>query len=90
MKFDFDAKANKGTRSMENNFVVPEPGILVTKQDIDNALSKRKRQEVTDKELVEWATMLLMNDAYELDQKDEDLIAESLNDLSFGQRITSG
>lgn len=83
MKFNFNARANKGTRSMETKFIVPEPGILVTKQDIDNALVKRNRREISDKQLIEWATMLLMNDAYELDPKDEDLIAERLNEISF-------
>ena len=87
MKFNFNAKANKGTRSMETKFIVPEPGILITKQDIDNALGKKKRQEITDKQLIEWATMILMNDAYELDPKDEDLIAEWLNAISFNSPL---
>lgn len=90
MQFDFDAKANNGKRAMETMFIVPEPGILVTRHDIDNALSKRERNEITDKQLVEWATMLLLNDAYEFDGKDEDFIAEWLNEVSFNGRVPSG
>src|SRR5437667_11202466 len=49
MKFNFNAKANKGTRSMETKFIVPEPGIMITRRHIDEALRKRKRQEISDK-----------------------------------------
>lgn len=87
MKLNFDAEANNGMRSMENNFIVPEPGILITRKDIDNALSKRQRSEITDKQLIEWATMLLLNDAYEFDGKDEDFIAGWLNEVSFNARV---
>ncbi|HWZ41890.1 MAG TPA: hypothetical protein VNW97_00360 [Candidatus Saccharimonadales bacterium] len=86
MKFNFNAKA-EGARLMETKFIVPEPGGLITKQDIDNALAKRKRAEITDKELIEWATMLLLNDAYELDAKNEDLIADRLKDISFSHSV---
>jgi len=84
MKFDFDAKANKGTRTMKTNFVVPEPGVLITKQDIEMALTRKEHGKLTEQQLVEWATMLLLNDAYEFDGKDEDFIAERLNGISFG------
>jgi hypothetical protein len=38
---------------------------------------------ITERDLVEWATFLLLNDAYVLDPGDEDLIAEWLNDISL-------
>jgi hypothetical protein len=83
MKFDFDADAHEGKRWMEESFVVPEPGVLITKQHIENALTKKRHGKITEGQLVEWATMLLMNHAYEFDGKDEDLIAQWLNDISF-------
>lgn len=83
IKFDFDADAQEGKRWMENNFVAPEPGLLITKWHIENALAKKRKREISDRRVVEWATMLLMNHAYEFDAKDEDLIAEWLNDISF-------
>lgn len=85
MTFEFDADAH-GQRSMENNFIAPEPGVLITKWHVENALTKKRNREITDGQLIEWATMLLMNHGYEYDPKDEDLIAEWLNDISFNLR----
>jgi hypothetical protein len=87
MKFDFDAGAQGSKRWMENNFAAPEPGVLITKWHIENALTKKRNQEITDRQLMEWATMLLMNHGYEFDERDEDLIAEWLNDISFNLRL---
>ena len=38
---------------------------------------------ISERDLVYWATILLLNDAYVFDPGDEDLIAEWLNDISF-------
>ncbi len=86
MKFDFDADEHEGKRWIDNNFIAPEPGVRITKWHIENALTKKRNREITDGQLIEWATMLLMNHAYEFDEKDEDLIAEWLNDISFDLR----
>src|SRR5437764_15441102 len=83
MKFGFDADGSEGERWMEQNFVAPEPGLPITKWHIENALTKKRNLEISDKQLIEWETMLLMNHAYEFDKKNEDLIAEWLNDISF-------
>jgi hypothetical protein len=58
-------------------------GIILTKQHIENALNRKRLGIVSERELVLWATMVLLNDAYEIDSADEDLIAEWLNDISF-------
>lgn len=42
MEFEFDADAHDGRRSMELNFIAPEPGVLITKWHIENALTKRE------------------------------------------------
>ncbi|HZQ68068.1 MAG TPA: hypothetical protein VFA68_06060 [Terriglobales bacterium] len=83
MRFDFDAAEHEGKRWMKNNFIAPEPGVMITKQHIEDALSKRRDGKITEGQLVEWATMVLMNHAYEFDEKDEDFIAQWLNDISF-------
>ncbi len=83
IKFNFDSNESGGKRWMENNFIPPEPGILITKSHIELALTKKRDKEITDRQLVEWATMLLMNHAYHFDERDEDMIAEWLNDISF-------
>ncbi len=84
VKFDFSG--GEGKRWMENRFAVPEPGILITKQHLENALTRRRDGIISEGQLVEWATMILHNLAYELDPKDEDLLAEWLNDISFDLR----
>jgi hypothetical protein len=64
-------------------FRVPEPGIVITREHIQNALERRRFGLITERDLVVWATVLLMNDAYALDPGDEDLIADWLNDISL-------
>jgi hypothetical protein len=88
--FDFDfryelqlAAAAPWTRSASGRFRLPEPGIVITREHIANALERRRFDLISERNLVEWATMLLMNDAYVLDPVDEDLIADWLNDISF-------
>lgn len=84
VKFDFDAA--DGTRWMETHFEVPEPGVLITKKHLEDALAKKRDGLITDRQVIEWATMILHNHAYELDEKDEDLLADWLNDISFDLR----
>jgi hypothetical protein len=69
-------------RSAAGRFRLAEPGIVITREHIQNALDRRRFELVSERELAEWATILLMNDAYVLDPADEDLIAEWLNDIS--------
>lgn len=64
-------------------FELPQPGVLISKRHIENALSRKRLGIVSERELVLWATMILLNEAYEIDSTDEDLIAEWLNDLSL-------
>jgi|SRR5580658_624343 hypothetical protein len=85
-EFQFDPKAPAGPslyRTAKTYFRVPEPGIVITREHISNALERRRFELISERDLVVWATVLLMNDAYALDPADEDLIAEWLNDISF-------
>jgi hypothetical protein len=77
---DFDLKHARRTASAL--FRVPEPGIVITREHISNALERKRFDLITERDLVEWATILLSNDAYILDPGDEDLIADWLNDIS--------
>ncbi len=79
--FEFDLK--RGQRAARTFFRMPEPGIAITRAHISNALEKKRTGEISEKNLVNWATLLLLNDAYVLDPGDEDLIAEWLNDISL-------
>jgi hypothetical protein len=87
-EFSFVAKetaagSSAPARSASTRFRVPEPGIVITREHIQNALERRRFGLITERDLVLWATVLLMNDAYALDPGDEDLIADWLNDISF-------
>ncbi|MBS1802882.1 MAG: hypothetical protein JST28_05915 [Acidobacteria bacterium] len=70
-------------RSANNRFPIPEPGIVITREHISNALERKRFELISERDLVYWATVLLLNDAYVFDPGDEDLIADWLNDISF-------
>lgn len=87
--FDFDFHPRQMTesgyfqrRTAVGRFRLPEPGIVITRDHIANALDMKRFGLITERDLVYWATILLLNDAYVLDSADEDLIAEWLNDIS--------
>ena len=70
-------------RAASGHFRMPEPGIVITRAHIANALDLKRAGLVSERDLVHWAFILLSNDAYVLDPGDEDLIAEWLNDISL-------
>ncbi len=79
--FEFDLQ--RGQRAARTFFRMPEPAIAITRGHISNALEKKRLGKITERDLVNWATLLLLNDAYVLDPGDEDMIAEWLNDISL-------
>ena len=93
--FDFDFQPKQKTetgyldrRTAKGHFRLPEPGIVVTRSHVSNALEQKRLGLISERELVYWATILLQNDAYVLDPGDEDLIAEWLNDISVNLDAT--
>jgi hypothetical protein len=86
-EINFDAKEEATgdithRRTAHNHFPIPEPGIVITREHIANALERKRFGLVSERDLVHWATILLLNDAYVFDPGDEDLIADWLNDIS--------
>lgn len=75
-------------RTASTHFRVPEPGIAITRDHISRALEQRRLGLISEKELAQWATMLLLNDAYVPDPNDEDFVADWLNDISFNLDAT--
>lgn len=76
--------AAEGSRSVELLFQIPQPGISVNKWHIENALNKKRLGQITEAELVNWASLLLLlSDAYEFDSEHGDEVANWLNDLSW-------
>jgi hypothetical protein len=87
-EFSFEpaARAADGSpirRTVGGYFRMPEPGIVITRDHIARALDQKRVGRIRERDLVHWASILLMNDAYVLDPGDEDLIAEWLNDISL-------
>ena len=87
MEFSFEPEK----RWLNTYFLVPEPGIPITRERIANALTKKRKGLVTERDLVYWATMLLVNHAYDVDpeNKDEGFVADWLNDISYDLDPTS-
>jgi hypothetical protein len=79
----FEFNLTRGQRAARTWFKMPEPAIAITRRHLENALTRKREGHITERDLVEWATLLLLNDAYVLDPGDEDLIAEWLNDISL-------
>ena len=79
----FEFELQRGHRAAKTWFRMPEPGIAITRRHLENALNRKRDGKIEERDLVEWATLLLLNDAYVLDTGDEDLIAEWLNDISL-------
>jgi hypothetical protein len=81
------AGPEKPMRTASGHFRIPEPGIIITREHISNALERKRFELITERDLVVWATVLLLNDAYALDPQDEDLIADWLNDISISLAV---
>ena len=79
----FEFNLQRGHRAARTWFRMPEPGIAITRAHLANALDRKREGKIEEHDLVNWATLLLLNDAYVLDPGDEDLIAEWLNDISL-------
>lgn len=79
----FEFNLQRGQRAARTWFKMPEPAIAITRAHLEKALSRKRDGLITERDLVNWATLLLLNDAYVLDPGDEDLIAEWLNDISL-------
>jgi hypothetical protein len=70
-------------RTVRGAFRMPEPAIVIRREHISNALERKRFGLITERDLVHWATIILLNDAYVFDLGDEDLIADWLNDISL-------
>jgi hypothetical protein len=77
--FDF----GPSERRLTSYFLMPQPAVRVELQHIQNAMDKHSRGEITTEQLADWATMLLLNDAYDWEGPDEDKIAGWLNEISL-------
>ena len=79
MAFNF----GKEERTLTSYFLLPQPGVRVEKRYIHTAMDKHARGEISTEQLADWATMLLLNDAYDWQGPEEEEIAVWLNDISM-------
>ena len=84
-QFDFGERA----RNMEEHFAAPTPGVLIQRRHIAHAVDMLQAGKISRRTMMEWATVLLLSNAFELDSSDEDFIAERLNDLSWDMKMTT-
>lgn len=79
LEFHFDCPE----RRLTSYFLPPKEPIRIEVKHIRNAMEKHARAEIKTRELAEWATMLLLNEAYDWEGIDEDEIADWLNEISM-------
>jgi hypothetical protein len=77
MEVDFDGDR----RSITEHFEIPKPLIQITKKHIETALNKRRCGEITENQLSDWASVLVMTHAYDWEGPEMDEIGEWLHDL---------
>lgn len=71
-------RQNEKIRAFSLKSICPFSRIHITRAHLESVLAKRRRKEITDQDLVDWATMLMINDAYFWDA-DDDILAGWIN-----------
>lgn len=78
---DFNFKNHE--RRLKAHYATPVPGVRINLKHINTAMDKHARGELSTGQLADWATMLLLNDAYDWEGAHEEEIAAWLNDISL-------
>jgi hypothetical protein len=66
---------------------IPKNPIKVAPEDIGSAIERSKTGEIMHSQLQQWATMVLLNDAFDWSGEHEERIAEMLNALSSAEGL---
>jgi hypothetical protein len=76
---------NLARRIAENGArqLCPERRVRITAQHVENALAKRRSVQISERDLVDWATMILINDAFYWEPEDAEIVAAWVNSISF-------
>jgi hypothetical protein len=77
---EFDFQNHK--RRLDSHYGTPVPGVRIELKHIRAAMEKQARGEISTEQLADWATMLLLNHAYDWEGPEEDEIAGWLNEIS--------
>ena len=87
LRFDF-ASSGHYTRSLDRAGSPAEPGVPVRREHLVYAYKKFAAAEVDTAQLAHWASMITMNDDYDFDENDQELIADWLNSVVVDGVIT--
>lgn len=77
---------NSHYRLVNLNQVCPNRAIRITPTHIEILFAKRKRGEITERQMVDWAHMIQINDAYFWCSEDSDVVGKWVNFLIFDFR----
>ncbi len=77
---------NPNFRVVNLNQICPHRAVRITPQHIEILLAKRQRGEITERQMVDWAHMLEINDAFYWEPEDADVVAKWVNFLFFDFR----
>jgi hypothetical protein len=86
MSFEFEPRGF-ARRSIDKYLPVAEPGVLVSIGHLQDALNVWKLGKMSKGEIADWAAMLLMNDDFEIDETNEDVVAEWLNQVALDEVV---
>jgi len=79
VEFDFQ----NHERRLDSHYGTPVPGVCIELKHIRAAMEKHARGEISTEQLADFATMLLLNHAYDWEGPEEDEIAGWLNEISL-------
>lgn len=77
---------NENYRIVNLNQVCPTKAVRITPQHLEILMAKRRRGEITERELRDWAHMVTINDAYFWEPEDADVVGTWVNFLIFELR----
>jgi len=50
---------------------------------VENALEKRRLKQISEQQLIDWATMIMINDAYYWEREDAEVVGDWVEQLSL-------
>jgi hypothetical protein len=74
---------NENYRWVNLNQVCGERKIRITPWHVQNALQKRRERGISERDLIDWATMIIINDVFYWEAEDAAVVAGWINRLSL-------
>jgi len=74
---------NPNFRWVDLNQLCPEPRVCITRRHVENALEMRRQNHISERQLVDWATMIVINHVFYWEREDMKIVAEWVDRLSL-------